>query len=77
MEAVYYKIGSYELGIVTTGKRTSNYSCWCEIYGKNGDIIKDHYLSDVYYGKWPKCQPVINKWKKLCEKVKLVNKPLK
>lgn len=75
-DAVYYKIGSVELGIATTGRRTSNYFCWCEIYDEYEQLIKDHFLSDVFTGKWVKCEPIIKKWRKRCEKNKLTPFPV-
>jgi len=69
--AVYFRIDSDEAGIMNTGKRSANYHCWCEILDAEKNLIKDHALSDVFYGKWSKCQPVINKWQKKCERAKL------
>lgn len=72
MEAFYYKIGSYEAGIASTGSRSSNYHCYCIIYDENKTEIKKHSLSDVFYGKWRKCESVIKKWQKAVDKNKLL-----
>jgi hypothetical protein len=74
MEAVYYYIGSYEAGIQNTGSRSANYHCYCEIYDKDMNPIKDHPLKDVFYGKWRKCGSVIKKWQKALIKAKLMQK---
>lgn len=70
-KAVYFIIDSYEAGIQNTGKRSANYHCWCEILDINKDPIKTHPLNDVFYGKWGKCQKVITKWQKQCERANL------
>jgi hypothetical protein len=69
--AVYFRITSFEAGMLNTGKRSAYYHCYCEILDADKSIIKNHHLSDVFYGKWGKCQTVINKWYKTCEKAKL------
>jgi hypothetical protein len=69
-EAVYFKVTSFEAGFGNTGKRTSNYHCDCIILDAEKKSIQ-HPLSDTFYGKWSKCQSVINKWYKKCEKDKL------
>jgi hypothetical protein len=71
MAALYFKIESYEAGIAATGRRSSSYHCYCEIYDENKNAIKRHALSDVFYGKWRKCSAVINKWQKAVDKAKL------
>jgi hypothetical protein len=71
---VYYKIGSYEMGLQNTGKRSANYHCWIAIYDKGGVEIKGHSLSDCFSGKWAKCSTVINKWRKSMKKNNLTQK---
>lgn len=73
--AVYYKIGDYETAF-TTGSRKSNYHCYCLIYDENMQIIKGHPLYDVFYGKWPRCERVIRKWRRAVEKAKLQSIPI-
>lgn len=72
MPAVYYQITDYEAGFQNTGSRRSNYHCACEIFDENKLILKNNPLSDVFYGKWPRCEKVIRKWRKACEKSKLL-----
>jgi hypothetical protein len=69
--AAYFRIVSYEAGMMNTGKRSVNYHCYCEILDTDKSLIKNHHLSDVFYGKWSKCQTIINRWQKNCEKIKL------
>lgn len=70
MTAVYYIISSYGGGLAT-GKTTDNYHCFCEIYDKDGNVIKDHPLSEVFYGKWRRCNTLMKKWQKAVDKLKL------
>lgn len=74
-KAVYFKIDSYEAAF-TTGSRKSNYHCYCLVYDENMQIINGHALYDVFYGKWPRCEKVINKWRKAVDKAKLQSLPM-
>jgi len=75
MEAVYYRISSMELGIYSTGSRSSNYICYCIVYDNNNNQINGHFLNDRFTGKWRKCHSLMNKWRKECIKNKLTEKP--
>lgn len=70
MEAKYYIISSYGGGLAT-GKTTDNYHCFCEIYDTDGKAIKEHPLSEVFYGKWRRCNTLMKRWQKAVDKANL------
>lgn len=71
MDGVYYRIISFEAGIIDTGSTKANYHCYCEILDGTKVVIPNHPLNDVYYGKWTKCKGVLSKWQKAVDKAKL------
>lgn len=73
-KAMYFRIDSHETAF-TTGSRKSNYHCYCLIFDEHQREIKGHALSDVFYGKWPRCEPVIRRWQKAVNKAKLQRLP--
>lgn len=70
---LYYASTSFQS--IGSGKRNENYHLCCVILDENGAEVV-HHLNDNYFGKWAKCQSIINKFNKNAERAGILNATL-